>query len=314
MLAQYDLTSILLFATVVALFLWIDLFSHKDDQPVSLKNATLWSGVWIGLSLLFAWYLAVQYGTNSASLFLSGYFLEKSLSVDNLFVFMAVFASFSIRDRLQHRILYYGILGALILRFIFIGAGTSLLILGQWVLGIFGLIVLWSAWQMYQGMGRDDEEEREDYTNHWSVRYTRKIFPVHERLEGNRFFFRENGKLTITPLFLCLVCVEFADVMFAFDSVPAVIAITQEPFLIYTSNIFAILGLRSLFFCLSAAKRYLCHLEKAVIGILVFIGVKMLMMTSGVYHIPADISLLVVLLGLTIGILASLVFPEPSEA
>jgi tellurite resistance protein TerC len=314
-LRGYAPWEVLAFFIVVALTVWVDLRAHHKDQSVSLKNAAVWSVVWVALSCVFAGFIAKQHGMDKASLFLSGYLLEKSLSVDNLFVFMAIFTSFTIKDGLQHRILYFGILGAIVLRLLFVTAGTSLLFLGQWVLGLFGLFVLYSAWQMFKSGGGDDDEI-EDYTDHWSVRMAKNIFPVHPHRVGHNFFTIQNDKLHATPLFLCLVAIEISDVMFAFDSVPAVIAITQDPFLVYTSNIFAILGLRSMYFLLVAAKRYLCHLEKAVICILVFIGVKMLLTVSEAYHgirITANLSLAVVMTCLLLGIAASLVFPEPED-
>jgi len=310
-LIGYSPWEVIPFIVIVFAALWIDLCAHKKDEPVSLKNAVTWSFIWVLVSVGFAGYIYQNHGAEKASLFLSGYLLEKSLSVDNLFVFMAIFASFSVKDEYQHRILYFGILGALALRFIFVAAGTSLLLFGEWVLLLFGALVLWSAWQMYNA-GGDDGEEIEDYTDHWSVRIAKKFFRVHPHRVGHNFFTTQNSQLHVTPLFLCLVAVEISDVMFAFDSVPAVIAITQEPFLVYTSNIFAILGLRSMYFLLAAAKRYLCHLEKAVIGILVFIGVKMIVGFFG-FHISPNISLVVVLLGLTIGVVASIAYPEPEE-
>jgi tellurite resistance protein TerC len=312
MIHGYAISSILVFFGVVFAALLIDLFMHKKDKAVSLANAATWSFIWVAVSLAFAAYVGRTQGMDKASLFISGYLLEKSLSVDNLFVFMAIFASFSIKDEFQHRILYFGILGALVLRFIFIAAGTSLLLLGQWVLGIFGLFVLWSAWQMYRSSGGDDNEI-EDYTNHWSVRIAGKFLRVYPRCDGHKLFTKQNAQLCVTPLMLCLIAVEVADIMFAFDSVPAVIAITQDPFLVYTSNIFAILGLRSMYFLLAAAKRYLCHLEKAVIVILAFIGIKMLLGVFDVYHISALASLSVVLVSLTAGVMASVVFPEQVE-
>jgi tellurite resistance protein TerC len=313
MLTEYSIINILLFIVVVFVALFIDLYSHKKDEPISFRNAAAWSIFWVTISFIFAGYIGLTHGADKSSLFISGYLLEKSLSVDNLFVFMAIFASFGIKDYAQHRILYFGILGALIFRLLFIAAGTSFLLLfGKWALGFFGIFVLWSAWKMYQ-QGSEDNEEIVDYTNHWSVRMTKKIFRVHPYREGHCFFTTIDTKTYCTPLFLCLAAIEIADIMFAFDSVPAVIAITQEPFLVYTSNIFAILGLRSMYFLLLAAKRYLCHLEKAVIGILVFIGIKMLVDVIGVYHLTPKVSLIVVSLLLTMGIIASLFFPEQEE-
>lgn len=310
-LIGYPAWNIILFVGIVVAALWIDLNQHKKDEPVSLTNAAVWSAVWVAVSLGFSAFLWQSNGSEKASLFLAGYLLEKSLSVDNLFVFMAIFSSFGVKDEYQHRILYFGILGAVVLRFVFVALGTSLLLMGKWVLLLFGILVLWSAWQMLKASG-DDDDELEDYTDHRAVRVAKWFFRVHPYRVGHNFFTIQDAKLYATPLFLCLVVVEISDVMFAFDSVPAVIAITQEPFLVYTSNIFAILGLRSMYFLLAAAKRYLCHLEKAVIGILVFIGFKMI---AGFFelHISANISLLIVLLGLTVGVAASIAFPESEE-
>lgn len=313
MLGEYSLFEMLLFVLIVVVSLWTDLRAHRNDQVISVKNAAAWSAVWIALALAFCGYVGVTHGTNDASLFLTGYLLEKSLSVDNLFVIMAIFASFSIKDEYQHRVLYYGILGALVLRLLFVAAGTTLVAIGgKFVLGLFGLFVLWSAWKMWQSMN-SEHKEIEDYTEHFAVRWTKKLFPVHPYLSGHDFFIRSNGVLHATPLLLCLVTVEMADVMFAFDSVPAIIAVTEKPFLVYTSNIFAILGLRSLYFLLAAAKRYLCHLEKAVIGILVFIGIKMMAGVAGLGHINPMVSLCIVLGLLVIGIAASYIFPEKNE-
>ena len=318
MLGHYTWVHSVFFLVGVVACLIVDLWAHKRDEAVSVRNALFWSSLWIVLSLCFAAYIALSHGAEDASLFLAGYLLEKSLSVDNLFVIMAVFSSFAIKDALQHRVLYYGILGALVLRMLFVAAGSSMVMLfGPYALAGFGLFVLWSAWKMWQQMGKD-EEDIEDYTNHWAVSWTRKFFPVHNRMDGHNFFVKvQDGARLVrkaTPLFLCLVVVEISDIMFAFDSVPAVIAVTQDPFLVYTSNIFAILGLRSLYFLLAAAKRYLCHLEKAVIVILVYIGLKMLLDVAGFIHMTPLFSLAVVCLLLTGGVAASLVWPEKDAA
>ena len=373
LITAYSVWNMGAFAAIVVLALWIDLCTHKKDEPITLRNATIWSTVWVVVSLLFACYIGYTHGRDQASLFLAGYLLEKSLSVDNLFVFMSVFAYFGIVDKYQHRILYFGILGALLLRFIFISAGSSLLLISKtcrelaimagmpaefipaafvalfiayiivvlggyrylkitfnWFhisffvcqlvllgstlfLGLtiknaamitFGAFVLWSAVQMVTQDTAGDEEV-DDYSEKWYVKITTRIFPVHPQKVGHAFFTRQNGILHITPMFICLIAIEFTDVAFAFDSVPAVISITQEPFLVYTSNIFAILGLRSMYFLLTAAKKYLRYLDKSVIVILVFIGIKMLLEVGSI-HIPADVSLAVVLGCLATGIAFSL--------
>ena len=211
--------------------------------------------------------------------------------------------------------LYYGVLGALVLRLIFVAAGSSLVALfGPYALAGFGVFVLWTAWKMWQSMHNGEKEEIVDYSEHWAVRYTKRFIPVHNQLSGHDFFVKlpdGTGKLIwkATPLFLCLCVVEISDVMFAFDSVPAIIAVTHDPFLVYTSNVFAILGLRSMYFLLAAGKRYLRHLEKSVVVILAYIGVKMMLDVIGVVHVPPLVSLGVVMGLLTVGILASLL-PE----
>ena len=309
MLGQYSWVELSVFCIIVVIALLVDLFSHKKDEAISMKNAALWSLVWVALGLSFAVYVGLTHGREQSYLYLAGYLLEKSLSVDNLFVFMAIFSSFAVKDEYQHRVLYYGIIGALILRLIFVAAGTSLLaVFDDWALTAFGLFVLWSAWKMWQESRKQDQEELVDYTHHWAVSAARRFMPVSNRLHGHDFFAKFDGRWHMTPLFLCLVTVEVADVMFAFDSVPAIIAITQEPFLVYTSNIFAILGLRSMYFLLAAAKRYLVHLEKSVIAILAFIGVKMLVQVITGYHIPPMYSLMVVMGLLALGVVASLIF------
>ncbi|MBF0319786.1 MAG: TerC/Alx family metal homeostasis membrane protein [Nitrospirae bacterium] len=309
MIFGYTLIEVAIFFSVIIAALLIDLYTNRKDGVMSFTNAAVRSVIWVMLSLCFAVYVGVTHGTEKSFLFLSGYLIELSLSVDNLFVIMAIFSSFSIKNEYQHRVLYYGILGAIVFRMVFIAIGTSLLLLGKWVLALFGIFVLWTAWQMYRHADKD-EKEIVDYNNHWSVKLSRRFFKTLPYSAGNKFFTREGGVLHITPLFLCLVVVEMADVMFAIDSVPAIIAITQEPFLVYTSNIFAILGLRSMYFLLAAAKRYLCHLEMAVVGILVFIGVKMLLDVFGVIHVSPNKSLIVVFVILTTGVIFSITHPK----
>ncbi|MDR1648408.1 MAG: TerC family protein [Zoogloeaceae bacterium] len=336
----FPLEVILLFFGVVAVSVYLDLFAHKKSTEITLGDAARWSVLWIGLALVFYAYLWVRFDKEWADLYLAGYALEKSLSVDNLMVFMAIFASFSIRGILQHRILYYGIIGALVFRAIFVVIGTGLFHASPWVGFVFAAFVIWSAIKMLQQS--DDEEDIEDYSNHWSVKLTGRLIPVYTRLHLDRFFVRhhqllENGDgagkggndgsgnvpasvtrqglLYATPAFLCLMAIETSDIAFAFDSVPAVIAVTQEPLLVYAAMIFAILGLRSLYFVLAALTKYLVHLEKAVIGLLFFIGAKMTLQSwnhaigdTGI-HISPGWSLAVVLGMLAAGVIASFLFP-----
>ncbi|NHV25843.1 TerC/Alx family metal homeostasis membrane protein [Burkholderia sp. D-99] len=314
--------------------LLLDMVTHRDDKPITLARASVWSVFWVAISLAFAGFLYVQHGAEVASLFVTGYALEKVLSVDNLFVFMAIFAWFKVPDGLRHRILYWGIIGAIVFRGVFVAVGTSLLALGPWVEIVFALIVAWTAVMMLKG-GNDDEEE--DYSQHLAYRFAKKLFPVWPKLYGHNFFVSRKkleaevrkgekgmslaakGGLFATPLFLCLVVVEVSDVLFAFDSVPAVIAISREPLIVYSAMLFAILGLRTLYFVLEALKRYLVHLEKAVVVLLFFIAAKLgLNATDHLFHhgisIDPNTSLLIVLAVLAIGILASVIFPEKGEA
>ena len=315
----------------------IDLFMHRDGKPVSLKNAALWSIFWVAVAMLFAGFLFVHHGAEVASLFITGYALEKVLSVDNLFVMMAIFSWFSVPDRYRHRVLYWGIIGAIVFRGIFVAIGTSLLSLGPYVEVAFALIVAWTAVMMLK---RDDgKDEVEDYSLHPACRVVKHFFPVWPKIKGNAFLLSqkevdaelakpENLDVTTgrikkaavyaTPLFLCVAVIELSDVMFAFDSVPAIIAVSREPLIVYSAMMFAILGLRTLYFVLEALKQYLVHLEKSVIALLFFIAVKLaLNATDHLWHhgysISATTSLYVVLGVLVVGIVLSLMFPGKSQ-
>ncbi len=315
--------------------LLLDMVTHRDDKPITLARASIWSVFWVAISLAFAGFLHVQHGAEVASLFITGYALEKVLSVDNLFVFMAIFAWFKVPDGLRHRVLHWGIIGAIVFRGVFVAIGTGLLAFGPWVEIIFALIVAWTAVMMLKGGDNDDEEE--DYSRHLAYRFAKKLFPVWPKLYGHNFFMSrkkleveiqktENkgislaakGALFATPLFLCLVVIEVSDVLFAFDSVPAVIAVSREPLIVYSAMLFAILGLRTLYFVLEALRRYLVHLEKAVVVLLFFIAAKLgLNATDHLFHhgisIDPNTSLIIVLTVLAVGILASILFPEKEE-
>ena len=328
----------------------IDLFAHRSDQPMSLKSAALWSVFWIAVSLAFGGYLWFHHGSETASLFFTGYALEKVLSVDNLFVIMAVFSWFKIPGAYRHRVLYWGIIGAIVFRMVFVAIGTGLMALGPYVELVFAAVVGWTGIIMLR---RDEEEEaNEDYSEHLAYRWVHRFFPVWPRLYGHNFFLhghelteacRQNpdvrlepagkdlkhpeqhhpqpvkkGALVATPLFLCLAVIEISDVMFAFDSVPAVIAVSKEPLIVYSAMMFAILGLRTMYFVLEALRGYLVHLEKAVVALLFFIAVKLALSASAHlfqhgYEISPNASLAVVLAMLALGVAASFVFPEKSK-
>lgn len=319
-------TDIFVFVAFVIIALAIDLYAHKKDEPIPLKSAVIWSIFWVGVAMLFAGYLNWSHGPEISSLFISGYVLEKTLSVDNLFVIAAIMSWFAVPDQYRHRILYWGVLGAIIFRLIFVLIGTSLLSLGPWVEMVFALAVAASAVMMLRA--GDDDDEIEDYSDHLACRITRRFFKVHPKLHGHDFFVKstdvegdhDKSKAfwMATPLFLCVGVVELSDVMFAFDSVPAVIAVSREPLIIYSAMIFAILGLRTLYFVLEAMKDALVHLEKAVIVLLFYIAAKLALNASihlfGVgYKIDPTHSLFVVLGILSVGIIASFIFPEKNE-
>ncbi len=329
----FPLEVIIIFFTVIAVSVYLDLRAHRTATEIGLKDASLWSIFWISLALAFYAYLWFRFDKTWADLYLTGYVLEKTLSVDNLMVFIAIFASFGIKGALQHRILYWGIIGALVFRAIFVVIGTGLFFAAPWVGFLFAAVVAWTAWKMMTARSAGDDID--DYTDHWSVRMAKRVLPVFPRLHAERFFITRaiardlqdaDPKLQVqgsstaaflaTPAFLCLIAIETADIMFAFDSVPAVIAVTQQPLLVYAAMIFAILGLRSLYFVLAALTRYLVHLEKAVIVLLFYIAAKLTLQSwnhaigdTGI-HISAGVSLGIVLGTLAIGVIASLIFPE----
>lgn len=322
-LEGYSWVEVTGFFVLVVICLMVDLYAHKKDEAISVKNAAIWTVFWIVLAVAFSGYICLKHGTEDMYLYLTGYVLEKSLSVDNLFVMMAIFANFAVKDKFQHRVLYFGIIGAIFFRLIFILAGTTFVHLLGWIaMLVFAAFILWSAWKMWESM-RSGNEDIEDYSNHWAIKFTKRFVPVHHKLEGHNFFTKVDGRLFATPLLMCLIVIEIADVMFAFDSVPAILGVTSKLFLVYTSNIFAILGLRSMYFMLAAAKNMLCHLEKAVIAILIFIGYKMLI--AGLCDMPyfkadltmfkpsSELSLWIVLGLLVAGIAASLMWPEKKD-
>jgi len=282
---------------------------HRKSHAVSTKEAITWSVVWISLSLVFNVVIyffwdrmmpGSSYTNSEAALaFFTGYLIEKSLSVDNIFVFILIFSFFAVPAAYQHRVLFWGILGALIMRGILIAVGAVLLERFHWIIYVFGAFLIFTGIRMARNQ---DEEVHPDKNP--VVKFFRRFMPVTETFEADKFFIRHAGTLMATPLFLILLIVESTDLIFAVDSIPAIFAVTQEPFIVYTSNVFAILGLRALYFLLANVMDKFQYLKLGLSAVLTFIGVKMVIVD--LYHIPVGISLIVVASILTISILASL--------
>lgn len=296
------------FNLFILLLLALDLgVFHRKSHAVSTKEAALWTTAWIGMALIFnagVYYFA---GTDAGLQFLTGYLLEKSLSVDNIFVFVLLFSLFAVPPVYQHRLLFWGVLGALIMRGALIGVGAYLVSQFHWVLYLFGIFLVFTGIKL---LFQKEDETIEPEKNPL-VRALRRLMPVTADYRGEKFFVREAGKLAATPLFVVLLIVETTDLLFAFDSIPAIFAVTQDPFIVYTSNVFAILGLRSLYFLLASVMDKFRFLKAGLSGILVFIGGKMLVMD--IYHIPISLSLGVIAGVLTISVLASLLIPESEK-
>jgi tellurite resistance protein TerC len=284
---------------LVVLLLDLGIF-HKKSHTVGFKESIIWSGIWIALAMAFNLIILYWRGQDDFMLFLTGYVIEKSLSVDNLFVFLLIFGYFKIPNEYQHKILFYGILGALVMRAFFIWAGIAVLEKFAWVIYFFGAFLIFSGIKMLV-----PHSEEHDLEKSWVIKWTKKIFPTSPQFHGDKFFVRLNGSWVITPLFITLIFVEFSDLVFAIDSIPAIIGITNDPFLVFTSNVFAILGLRSLYFALKGFADMFHYLKYGLAIILMFIGVKMLI--TKWYHMPVMITMAVIFMVLTSSIIASIV-------
>ena len=290
------------FIAFVILLLAIDLgVFHRKSHEVRINEALIWSAVWISLALIFNYGVYVFMGKEKALEFLTGYLIEKSLSIDNLFVFIMLFTFFNVQPKYQHKVLFWGILGALIMRAIFIFAGVALISKFHWVIYIFGAFLVFTGIKM---LFHNDEKIAPDKNP--LVRLFKKFFPVSEQMHEGNFFVKINSKTVATPLFVVLLVVEFTDLIFAVDSIPAILAISNDTFIIFTSNVFAILGLRALYFALAGITKYFHYLKYGLSAILVFVGVKMVIV--GFYKIPIVYSLLTILGILLISVLASVIF------
>ncbi|MBN9565365.1 MAG: TerC family protein [Alphaproteobacteria bacterium] len=263
----------ILFNLFLAIILFIDLgIAHKNPHKVTVTESLTWSGIWISLALLFSLGMFFFKGVNAGSQFLTGYIIEKSLSIDNIFLFVLIFRNFQVPKQYQHRVLFWGVIGALLMRLSLILIGSSLIEKYHWILYIFGAFLFITGIKMLLVMDAPPQDLRENII----VRLARKFFPFTDNYQENRFHIMENGKRVFTPLFLVLLLIEFTDLIFAVDSIPAIFAITTDPFIIYTSNAFAIMGLRSLYFALADIIDKFRYLKYGLAIILIFIGAKML--------------------------------------
>ncbi len=302
------------FASVVAVMLAIDVLAHRRAHVIGFREAAVWSGVWVGVSLVFALVLGLTLGSQAGVDFTTAWLLEKSLSVDNLFVFALIFAYFKVPRSYQHRVLFFGVLGALVFRGVFLAAGVTIVNRFTAVLFVFGAVLVWSAIKLVRG-----EDDTVDPGKSVSVRLLRKVIPIADDYHGTKFFVKEAGKRIGTPLLAVVAAIEAADLIFAVDSVPAVLAVSDDAFIVYSSNAFAILGLRALYFLLSGMLDRFHHLGKALAFILAFIGGKLFLqaghktISSSIPEIPSLLSLAVIVGALAAAIIVSVRTPRLAE-
>ncbi len=295
-----------LFGVIVTGFLIADLgFFNKKAHKISPKSAAYQSLFWVCISFAFAFLLLLFLDKESAASFMSAYVTEKMLSVDNLFIIMLIFSFFKLEEQYQHRVLFWGILGAIVFRGIFIVAGALVIEQFHWILYVFGALLVYTGFKLLA----EKKEEHVDFHNSKVLKLARKFLPFTTNHHGGKFFIRENGKLHATILFMIVLLVESTDIIFAVDSIPAAFAISQDPFIVFTSNIFAVLGLRALFFLLESVLHKFHHLQKGLSFILIFIGLKML---AGIFHfhISSLTSFIVIMLTLGASLYLSILFPK----
>lgn len=298
----------ILFHVFVITMLFIDMkVFHRKAHEVGIKEALWWSAVWILTALLFNLGIYFKLGGAPALQFLTGYLLEKSLSVDNIFVFLLIFTFFRVPPKYQHGILFWGILGALVMRGLFILAGVTLLAKFHWIIYVFGVFLIYTGIKL--AMQKDVEVHPDKSL---VLRLLYRWLPVKQSFEGGKFFVRRDGKTYASMMFVVLVFVETTDVVFALDSIPAILAITRDPFIVYTSNVFAIFGLRALYFAVSALMQLFHYLHYGLSFILVFVGIKMLVGEH--YHIPVGLTLGAVGITLALSIVASIIWPKQEDA
>ncbi len=296
-----DYVSWIIFAVIVGGLLFVDLFIfHRDAHAVRMKEAGIWVAVWVSLGLAFGGWIFLTRGSTSGAEYLAGYLIEYSLSMDNVFVFAVLFSYFGVPAAYQHRLLFWGVLGAIVFRAIFIVGGIALLDSFHFVIYVFGALLLFTAWRMLT-----TKTEHVDPSTNPFLRLVRRFIPMTERYHCQSFFTREDGKLLATPLFAALIVIESSDIMFAIDSVPAILSVTQDTFIVFTSNAFAIMGLRSLYFLLAGLIDRFEYLKYGLAALLAFAGVKLLL--SDVFHIDVWLSLGVIVGIIAVSVVVSLV-------
>ena len=284
---------------VIVVMLTLDLVAHRAAHVVSVWQAAVWSALWLALGLGFGLVVWAGWGAERAGEYFAGYLIEKSLAVDNLFVFALIFTAFAVPRAYQHRVLFLGVLGALVMRAVFIATGAALIDAMHWILYVFGALLVYTGWKMYRTRGQHTDPRQSR-----AYRLLARVVPNTTAYHGRRFWVRDAGRLVATPLLLVLLLVEISDLIFAVDSIPAIFAVTTDPFLVYTSNAFAILGLRALYFLLADLMHRFVHLTTGLAVILGFVGVKMLL--ADVVHIPIAVSLTVIATVLAVAVLTSL--------
>lgn len=292
-----------LFNVFIIAMLIVDLMVfNRDAHKISVKESLVWTAIWIALACVFGvgvyWFM----GGPTALDYYTGYLIEKSLSVDNIFVFLLVFQYFSVPAKLQHKVLFWGIFGALVFRALFIFAGVALLQNFHWIIYVFGAFLVFTGIKLALEKDKEVHPERNPV-----IKFVRKLIPITKSFHGDDFFIKKAGKRMATPMFIVLIVIETTDIIFALDSIPAILAITQDEFIIYSSNAFAILGLRALYFALSAIMDKFHHLHYGLAVVLIFVGIKMLI--SEYYHIPTPWALGFIVVTLTASIFASIWFP-----
>lgn len=301
---EHSLTLWVLFNIFIVSMLIIDLMVfNKDPKEITIKHSLIWTGVWVVMAVIFGIGLYFYMSPEKSLHFFTGYLIEKSLSVDNIFVFLLIFTYFGVEPKYQHRVLFWGIFGALFFRLIFIVAGVALIEQFHWVIYIFGAFLIFTGIKL---AFEKDKEIRPDRNP--VLKLVRRFVPVTKEFHEQQFFIKKRGKWIATPMFIVLVMVETTDIVFAFDSIPAIMAITRDTFIIYSANAFAILGLRALYFALSGVMRLFHYLHYGLSFILVYVGTKM--MLEDIYQIPVIVTLAVILSSIGLSILFSILYPK----